>query len=124
RERRGLRGRPKRDIPVLHQSEVAGRSHREHVPGRKLAEPTVERRRTGGITVEEECREGSRVDLRGQLRVPEERFDLRGKREEPRGGRVVERFLAGPVAPEDEPAPAGIPEGERDDGIERGACRG
>src|SRR5205085_4831690 len=59
------------------------------------------------------------VDRARDPRMPQQRLDLRREHELPAALPVIERLLAEPVARDEEPAPARVPDGEREHAGER-----
>jgi hypothetical protein len=58
-------------------------------------------------------------DLPREIRVPEQRLDLRGEHQGPADFCIKERLLAEPVAGEHEPLPLRVPDREREHAIQR-----
>ena len=107
-----------RRLPVALDDRLAPRLEAEHVPGRQAAHALEEGAR---------CRHVAEVQVGGDrlgVQAPRHRgigeqgLDLAPEHEPPARAPVVERLLAHPVAAEDEPPPALVPDGEGEHAVE------
>ena len=107
-----------RRSPVALDHRLAPRLEAEHVPGRQAAHPVEEGAR-GGYVAEVQVG-GDRLGIEASRHrgIGEQRLDLAPEHEPAARAPVVERLLSHPVAAEDEPRPALVPDGEGEHAVE------